>query len=106
MKFLLDHDVPETIARTLARAGHQVERLRDLLAVTVRDDEVLEHAYQQESVLLTCNRDDFLLLAKNQPHSGIIVVIRRRSRAAESAAVIRLLRSAGELGIAGNVNFA
>jgi hypothetical protein len=57
-------------------------------------------------VLLTCNRDDFLELAKHKPHHGIIVVIRRRTRAAERAARFRLLDSASETGLWDNINFA
>jgi hypothetical protein len=57
-------------------------------------------------VLITCNRDDFLKLAEAKTHVGIIVLIRRRTRAAERAALIGLLDKAGELGIRGNINFA
>jgi hypothetical protein len=35
-----------------------------------------------------------------------IIVIRRRTRAAERAALYRLLERAGETGLRGNVNFA
>jgi hypothetical protein len=67
---------------------------------------VLHFAYDSGCVLLTCNRDDFLGLAEAHPHHGIIIVIRRRSRAAERAALFRLLERAGETGLRDNVNFA
>ena len=38
--------------------------------------------------------------------AGIIVLIRRKTRAAERAALIRLLDKAGETGIRKNINFA
>lgn len=57
-------------------------------------------------LLITCNRDDFLELASHQPHHGIIVIIRRRTRAAERAALFRLLKRAGETGLQNNLNFA
>jgi hypothetical protein len=41
-----------------------------------------------------------------KPHRGIVIVIRRRTRAAERAALFRLLERAGEDGIRNNVNFA
>jgi hypothetical protein len=56
--------------------------------------------------LVTCNRDDFIELAQRQPHHGIIVIVRRRTRAAERAALFRLLERAGESGLKGNINFA
>jgi hypothetical protein len=55
---------------------------------------------------LTCNRDDFLELATAMAHSGIILVIRRRTRAAARAALFRLLERTGEMGIENNINFA
>jgi hypothetical protein len=55
---------------------------------------------------MTCNRDDFLHLAATQPHHGVVIVIRRRSRGEERAALLRLLDRAGETGLGNNVNFA
>ena len=77
MRFFLDHDVPETIAGMLGRAGHDVDYLRERLPVDAEDVRVLEFALQQSLVLVTCNRDDFLRLAREKPHSGIIIVVRR-----------------------------
>jgi predicted nuclease of predicted toxin-antitoxin system len=105
VRFLLDHDVPETIAGVLSRAGHEVILLREVLSVSASDAEVLESAVARASVV-TCNRDDFLQLARKHPHNGIIMVVRRRTRAAECVAVVRLLRRAGESGVLGNINFA
>ena len=106
MRFLLDHDVPDTIAGVLARAGHEVNLLRNVLPVDTKDFQVLALASQRDLVLVTCNRDDFLKLASKQPHAGIIIIVRRRTRAAECAAVLRLLRAAGDSGILGSINFA
>ena len=55
---------------------------------------------------MTCNRDDFIKLAEKQPYRGIIVIIRRKTRAAERAAPFRLLERAGESGLRNNINFA
>jgi len=106
VRFLLDHDVPDTIAGVLARAGHEVNLLRDVLPVDTKDFQVLALAAQRDLVLVTCNRDDFLKLASKQRHAGIIIIVRRRTRAAECAAVLRLLRAAGDSGILGSINFA
>ncbi len=106
MKFLLDHDVPFDLARVLRKAGHDVICLQDSLPVTTTDFEVFSHAQREDRVLVTCNRDDFIPLAGETGHSGLIVLIRRRSRIAECAAFMGLLDQAGDSGIRGNINFA
>ena len=98
MNFLLDHDVEHL--------GHRIDRLRDVLPRTVSDAEALEYAFDHGLIVITCNRDDFLRLARDRPHPGIVIVIRRRSRAAERAALLRLVDRAGPEGLSGNINFA
>ena len=106
MKFLLDHDVPEDLSYLLEQLRHDVTLLRKALPADASDETVLQFAHERGCVLLTCNRDDFLDLATTKPHHGIIVIIRRRTRAAERAALFRLLERAGEAGLRDNVNFA
>jgi predicted nuclease of predicted toxin-antitoxin system len=104
VKFLLDHDVPNDLAFSLGPLDHPVVKVREIMPAT--DDEVLHFARAQERVLITCNRDDFIAAAKRVAHWGIIILIRRHSRALERAALIRLLDRAGETGIVNNINFA
>ncbi len=106
MNFLLDHDVPADIARVLIQAGHDVRCVKDALSPMASDRQIFTHAIERDLVLITCNRDDFLRLASEQDHAGIVVVVRRRRRIAECAALLRLLDRAGRAGIAGNINFA
>jgi predicted nuclease of predicted toxin-antitoxin system len=106
VNFLLDHDVPDDVIYSLLALGHEVHKLRDVLPVTTSDEELLRAAAARNDVLITCNRDDFLGLAQRVPHAGIIVLVRRRSRALERAALVQLLDNAGEAGIRGNINFA
>lgn len=106
MTFLLDHDVPDDLGYSLLALGHTTVHVRDVLPITAPDTDVLRYANEQGYVLLTCNRDDFLELARTNPHAGIIVVIRRKTRAAERAALVQLLDRAGDVGILGNINFA
>ena len=106
MKFLLDHDVPEEIYRTLRNQGHEAARIRDVLSIDTPDSAVFETAQASQQVMLTCNRQDFLQLASSRQHEGLVVLVRRRSRQAEIAALLRLLRKAGETGLRHNVNFA
>ena len=106
MKFLLDHDVPDDLSYLLEHLGHDVTLLRKALPGDSSDDAILQFAHARECVLLTCNRDDFLRLAMARPHHGIVIVIRRRTRADERAALFRLLERAGETGLRNNVTFA
>ena len=106
MKFLLDHDVPEDLTYLLQELGHEFLRLRDVLPQEAADARVLTFAHEQGCLLVTCNRDDFIKLATRQTHHGIIVIVRRRTRAAERAALLRLLERAGEAGLRSNINFA
>jgi predicted nuclease of predicted toxin-antitoxin system len=106
VRFLLDHDVPEDLSYLLEQLGHDVTLLREVLAPDASDEAVLRFAYQNGHLLLTCNRDDFLELATVLPHRGIVIVIRRRTRAAERAALFQLIQRAGETGLRNNINFA
>ena len=106
MRFLLDQDVPEDLTYLLRELDHEVVRLRDVLPPEATDSAVLQFAHTRDCVLLTCNRDDFLKLAETVPHRGIIVVIRRKTRAHERAALLLLLERAGDRGLRDNINFA
>jgi hypothetical protein len=106
VKFLLDHDAPDDAAFSLEALGHGVVRLRETLRVIASDDEVLRLAGERDYVLITCNRDDFPAAARHVAHHGIIILIRRKSRALERAALVRLVDTAGESGLKDNINFA
>jgi len=106
MTFLLDHDIPDDIAFSLRALGHQSIYLRDILAIETADLDVLAYANQRGWIVITCNRDDYLALAKSEPHCGIIILIRKKTRVAERAALVHLLDKAGESGLANNINFA
>ena len=106
MTFLLDHDTPDDLAYSLEALGHQAVFLRDVLPKETGDEDVFAHARKQGWIVITCNRDDYLALAKSKPHHGLIILIRKKTRVAERAALIRLLDRAGESGICNNINFA
>jgi predicted nuclease of predicted toxin-antitoxin system len=106
VKFLLDHDVPAGLLRILERSNHSVVRVAEVMPPECRDEEVIDYAAREGLVLITCNRDDFLELAKRRPHAGLLILVRRRTRYMEYSKVLRLLRSAGKDGVQGNINFA
>lgn len=98
--------MPDDLGHVLRHLGHDVVLLRDVLPGTTPDAKVLDHAHAQAMIMVTCNRDDFVALAQSQPHCGLIVLFRRKSRTAERVALVRLLENAGEQGLANNINFA
>jgi predicted nuclease of predicted toxin-antitoxin system len=105
VRFLLDNDMTHVVARVLVEAGHEVMLLRVVLPKKSVDSAVLDYATANALLLITCNRDDFIPLASTRAHSGLIILI-RRSRILGCAKLLRLLESAGDSGLAGNINFA
>jgi len=106
VKFLFDQDMPDDLGHVLRQLGHTVLLLREVLPCTAPDPEVLAYATAHGLILVTCNRNDFLALAPTQPHPGLILLFRRKSRTAERAALVHLIEKAGEQGLSGNINFA
>jgi predicted nuclease of predicted toxin-antitoxin system len=66
VKFFLDHDVPAAVKDALARHGHEVTGVTDTLPGDSADDLIFATAQQNEWVMITCNRNDFLGLAKKE----------------------------------------
>jgi len=113
VKFLLDHDVPDEVARVLKHVGHEVTLVREALYARALDAEIFGFAQSHRLIIVTCNRDHFLALARAafeaqppQPFHGLIILVRRRTRQAECAHLLALLRRAGESGLSGNINVA
>lgn len=107
MKFLLDHDVPQNISYLLQHWGHETAVLRNVLDITTADEDLFAYVREHNLVLITCNRNHFLVLAGDTvDHPGVIILIRRRTRHMECARIHALLAKAGESGIVGNINFA
>ncbi len=111
MKFLLDHDVPVEVGQLLRYWKHDVRLVREVLPVTAADATVFGFAQQEHRIIVSCNREHFLMLAREaisagSPFAGLIILIRRRTRQAECAHLLSLLRRAGESGLSANINLA
>jgi predicted nuclease of predicted toxin-antitoxin system len=102
----VDEDVAIEVARCLQQAGHEVSLVAETLGLRTDDVEVWHHAVRTASIVITCNRQDFLQLAGTEPETGLIVLKRRRTRQAECRHLLELLATAGEAGLTGNINFA
>ncbi len=75
MRFLLDHDVPDDLKYLLQQLNHEVSLLRQILPEASSDSALLRFAHEHGCLLMTCNRDDFVRLAKEQSHQGIVVIV-------------------------------
>jgi predicted nuclease of predicted toxin-antitoxin system len=111
MKFLLDHDVPDEVGQLLRYWMHEAQRVREVLPATAADQAIFEFAQRERLIIISCNRNHFLNLAReavsrDQAFAGLIILIRRRTRQSECAHLLSLLRRAGESGVSGNVNLA
>lgn len=106
MRFLVDEDVAVEVVRCLRQAGHEVSLVTEVLGVRTDDVDIWHHAVRAETIVVTCNRQDFLELAGAAPETGVIILNRRRTRQAECRHLLELLSSAGEAGLRGNINFA
>lgn len=106
MTFFLDQDVPDDLAHWLRHREHVVICLREVLPTTATDLEAWEWACTHEAIFVSCNRNDVFELCPAGEHPGIVILVRRRTRQAEIAAMQKLLTGAGEQGLANNINFA
>ena len=106
MTFLLDHDTPDDLTYSLEGLGHKVVYLRNVLSKRTPDPEILAYANQEGFVVITCNRDDYLALGRTVPHQGINILLRKKTRVDERAALVHLLDRADDSAISNNINFA
>lgn len=91
----------------LRTRGHDVVQLREVLPPNAPDEAVWAHAFADGRIMVSCNRAHFFALAlATVAHPGLIVLIRRRTRQAEAAHLLKLLAKAGAQGLVNNINFA
>jgi len=57
LRFLADHCISNSIARTLRDAAHEVVRLKDVLPVESPDAIVIAKAQELDAILLSMNGD-------------------------------------------------
>jgi predicted nuclease of predicted toxin-antitoxin system len=107
VKFLCDHDVAADVARVLRRRGHDIVELREALPPDTPDAAVWAHACAEGRIVITCNRTHFQALAlATESHPGVILLFRRSTHQLEAGRLLALLATAGEQGLANNINFA
>lgn len=56
-RFLTDHNVPDSVGETLIQLGHDLVRLRDVMAVNTTDPVVAKAAIKDNRILISWDRD-------------------------------------------------
>lgn len=67
IRFLLDENVPRSVARFLEDRGHEDLLVRDQLTPGVEDPIIVAYAHQIGAVVITLNRKHFKPLISRQP---------------------------------------
>ncbi len=81
MKFLLDEDLPPSIAEVARGLGLEAASVHTLGRTGLSDPEQLRYAAREGYVFVTRNRDDFIrftveFFRKQEPHGGVLIVSR------------------------------
>ena len=79
MRFLLDEDLPPSVAEAADAQGMDVVSVHDLGRRGLSDREQLLYAASVARTLVTRNRDDFIRLTvaffhESLPHGGVLIV--------------------------------
>ena len=107
----MDHDVPDNVVQTLQNLSYRVIRLREILPRTTEDSDIFRTASARSWLLMTCNIRDYAPFAKRElaagrEISGVIFLIRRRTREAECRNIRALHERVDRGGLRGAVHFA
>lgn len=92
LRFLADHCISNSIVRTLQAAGHEVVRLREVLAVESADPLVIAEAQELDAILLSMNGDfaDLLRYPPNK-YKGIVALQMRNHPEVSEQLISRFL---------------
>ena len=92
MKFLIDQALSPAVAIELNRAGHDAVHVRELGMQAASDEEIFDHAAQDDRVVVSADTDFGTLLAIRKQTSPSVILFRHGSalRAQERRAVFGL----------------
>ncbi len=76
MKFLLDENAERRLLSYLKELGHDATAVGIDYPSGMSDEEVLDHALEENRILITNDRSDFgkLIFKYHQPHRGVILL--------------------------------
>lgn len=76
MKFLIDNALSPTVAHLLVDAGHDATHVRDYDLQAASDSTILDHAEQEERIVVSADTDFGALLAARQQRSPSVILFR------------------------------
>lgn len=88
LAFLADEHVPRAYVRALRSSGFTVEQVGDDHPGGIDDESLLEIGLEQGLVLVTNDRD-FVGLAQERPHAGVVVYTDQGIAAGEFVGTVR-----------------
>lgn len=83
MKFLLDENIGKEVARFLEELGHSTSRIR-LIAPGIEDYEVLNISVNENSILITSDKDFGELIFKEKQPSIDVIFLRLEDESSEN----------------------
>ena len=97
MKLLIDTCISGTVRDALQVAGHDAVWTGDW-PQDPGDDEILDHAHQENRILITLDKDfGELAVVHGRPHSGIIRLVNWTTRQQATTSLMVLAKYSGEL---------
>lgn len=79
MRFLLDMNLPVTMAEWLRAEGHDAAHLREVGLERLPDDEVMRRAVAENRIPITCDLDFGDILGSSSDAVSSVVLLRLRS---------------------------
>jgi predicted nuclease of predicted toxin-antitoxin system len=94
VKLLLDENLSPAVAHVLAiEDGIDACHVRDRAGLGWEDPEVFERAFKEDRIVVTCNVNDFLELARgSELHAGVILI--EQSKGLKRPQLLAALRAA------------
>ena len=71
MRFLIDEQLPATLARWIVASGHESQHVLDIGLGGAVDNEIWQHVKQMNANIITEDQD-FLALARMDPTVGVV----------------------------------
>jgi predicted nuclease of predicted toxin-antitoxin system len=91
MKFLVDECVGLSVANWLKEEGYDAISVYDISA-GISDDEVLQKAFSENRILITCDKDfGEMIFKKKMQHSGIILLRLENEKPSHKSSILKNL---------------